>query len=70
MSFEQRLKRLEEIVHELESDELMLEKALELFEEGVTCLRSASDDLGKVEARVRRLVERADGTFEVTEVRE
>jgi exodeoxyribonuclease VII small subunit len=70
MSFEQRLKRLEEIVHELESDELMLEKALELFEEGVACLRAASDDLGKVEARVRRLVERADGTFEVTDVRE
>jgi len=70
MSFEQRLKRLEEIVHELESDELMLDKALGLFEEGVACLRAASEDLGKVEARVRRLVERADGTFEVTDVRE
>lgn len=70
MSFEQRLKRLEEIVHELESDELMLEKALELFEEGVACLRAASEDLGKVETRVRRLVERADGTFDVTDVRE
>lgn len=70
MSFEDRLKRLEQIVHELESDELPLERALALFEEGVTCLRSATEDLGKVEARVRRLVERADGSFEVTDLRE
>ena len=70
MSFEQRLKRLEEIVGELESDQIDLERALALFEEGVTCLRAATEELGKVEARVQRLVERADGTFEVTDIRE
>jgi exodeoxyribonuclease VII small subunit len=70
MSFEQRLRRLEEIVGELESEELELDRALKLFEEGVTCLRAATEDLGKVEARVQRLVERTDGTFEVTDVRE
>ena len=67
MSFEQRLKRLEEIVHELEGDEIELERALALFEEGIGCLRTATEELGKVEARVRRLVERADGSFEVTD---
>ena len=70
MSFEQRLKRLEEIVTELESDQIELERALALFEEGVACLRTATEERGKVEARVQRLVERADGTFEVTDVRE
>lgn len=70
MSFEARLKRLEEIVSGLESENIDLERALALFEEGVTCLRAATEDLSKVEARVRRLVERADGTFEVTDVRE
>ena len=70
MSFEERLQRLEEIVAQLESDELDLEKALALFEEGVSCLRAATEELGKVEARVQRLVERADGTFEVTDLRE
>ena len=70
MSFEQRLKRLEEIVHGLESDELPLEQALALFEEGVASLRAATEDLGKVEGRVRRLVEKTDGTFEVTDLRE
>jgi exodeoxyribonuclease VII small subunit len=70
MSFEQRLRRLEEIVGELESEHIDLERALALFEEGVSCLRAATDELSKVEARVQRLVERADGTFEVTDLRE
>lgn len=70
MSFEQRLRRLEEIVGELESDQIELERALALFEEGVTCLRSATEELGKVEVRVQRLVERADGTFEVVDLGE
>jgi exodeoxyribonuclease VII small subunit len=70
MSFEKRLQRLEEIVSALESDEIDLERALALFEEGITCLRAATEELGKVEARVQRLVERADGSFEVTDLRE
>ena len=70
MSFEKRLRRLEEIVSELESEQIELERALALFEEGVTCLRSATEELGRVEARVQRLVERADGSFEVTDLRE
>lgn len=70
MSFESRLRRLEEIVTELESEQIELDRALALFEEGVTCLRAATEELGRVEARVQRLVERADGTFEVTDIRE
>lgn len=70
MSFEQRLRRLEEIVGELESEHIDLERALALFEEGVSCLRTATEELGKVEARVQRLVERTDGTFEVIDLRE
>ena len=70
MSFEKRLHRLEEIVSELESEQIELDRALALFEEGVTCLRAATEELGKVEAQVQRLVERADGSFEVTDLRE
>jgi exodeoxyribonuclease VII small subunit len=70
VSFEQRLRRLEEIVGELESEQIDLERALALFEEGVGCLRTATEELGNVEARVQRLVEKADGTFEVTDLRE
>ena len=70
MSFEDRLKRLEQIVAELEGDELELQRALELVEEGIAALRAATEDLGKVETRLKRLVERTDGTFEVRDVRE
>ena len=70
MSFEQRLRRLEEIVGELESEQIDLERALALFEEGVACLRTATEELGRVEARVQRLVEKADGTFEITDLRD
>ena len=70
MSFEDRLKRLEQIVAELEGDELELDRALKLFEEGIAALRAATEDLGKVETRLKRLVERADGSFEVTDARE
>jgi exodeoxyribonuclease VII small subunit len=70
MSFEKKLKRLEEIVGELESDTIDLARSLKLFEEGIACLRDASGELTKAEAQVRRLVEHEDGTFEVTDLRD
>ena len=70
MSFERQLKRLEEIVSELESDEIELDTALALFEEGVKNLRAATEELSKADAKLQRLVERADGSFDVADTRE
>ena len=70
MNFEERLARLERIASELESDEVELARALALFEEGIENLRAASEELSKAEARVQRLVERADGTFDTVDARE
>ena len=69
-TFEQRLARLEEIAAELDGDHLELSRALELFEEGIENLRAASDDVARAEARVQRLVERADGSFELDDANE
>ncbi len=69
MSFEARLQRLEEIVSELEGDTLDLARSLALFEEGIACLRDATAELSRAEAQVQRLVEKDDGTFEVTDLR-
>ncbi len=69
MTFESRLARLEAIVASLESEDVELAQALKLFEEGVECLRKASADLAQAEARVKSLVERADGSFELPEFR-
>ena len=68
-SFESRLDRLEAIVHELEGDQVELARALELFEEGVECLRAASKELADARSRVQRLVEREDGSFTLTDFR-
>lgn len=65
MHFEQSLTRLEEIVRELERQDLTLEQALRLFEEGIGHLRSAGTALQAVDAQVRLLVEAADGSFSV-----
>lgn len=70
MTFEERLQRLETIAEELERDGVDLARALALFDEGIEHLRAAADDLANAEARVQRLVERADGTFDVVDTRE
>ncbi len=67
MNFEKSVGRLEAIVRELDRDELDLDGALALFEEGITHLRVASAALTKAEARVQQLVEAADGTFSLAE---
>lgn len=45
MSFEQSLKRIEEIVSLLESGELELEKSTELYREGLSLAVSCKKDL-------------------------
>ncbi len=62
----QDLKRLEEIVHALEGDEIDLDRALALFEEGVRYLKTAKDRLSDAEARVERVLEDADGVLKLT----
>jgi exodeoxyribonuclease VII small subunit len=66
-TFETRLARLEAIVAELQAKDVDLARALDLFEEGVECLRGASEELGRAEATVKRLVEKTDGTFRVAD---
>lgn len=68
MSYEKRVARLHEIVSDLEGDGLPLDRALELFEEGIEILRIASDELTLAEGRVQLLIERADGVFTTREM--
>jgi exodeoxyribonuclease VII small subunit len=63
MNFEESIDRLEEIVQELDGDDVELARALELFEEGVERLRSASSELARAESQLKLLVESADGTL-------
>jgi exodeoxyribonuclease VII small subunit len=60
-SFEQNLERLESIVRELEDAELPLEKALTLYEEGMTISAACEQQLEAAEGRVEILRKRAGG---------
>lgn len=67
MSFEQTLARLEQIASSLDRDDLPLEEALRLFEEGIAKLREANAALGEAEGKVQRLIEGASGIFALEE---
>jgi exodeoxyribonuclease VII small subunit len=67
MTFEQTLARLEQIATALDRDDLPLEEALKLFEEGIARLREAQSALADAEGKVRTLIEQAGGVFEAKE---
>ena len=69
MSFEASMERLEAIAERLEDDELDLDAALALFEEGIAELRAASAFLSQAETRLKQLHEAADGVFRVDDLR-
>jgi len=54
---EQTLARLDAIVTGLERDDLELEDALRLFEEGIANVRHARQILASAELRIERLIE-------------
>lgn len=56
-TLESRLKRLEQILARMESDEVALDEALRLFEEGVTHVREAERVLSETELRVEELLQ-------------
>lgn len=54
--FEQSMKRLEEIVKQLESGNLSLEDSLRIFEEGTAIVRKSSEYLDSAEQRITQLM--------------
>jgi len=59
--FEKALKKLEQIVQELESGDLPLEKAIDKFEEGVQLSKFCSHILDETEKRITILMQDAEG---------
>ena len=67
-SLQADLERLEQIVRALEADDLDLDRALSLFEEGVARLRDARARLGDAEVRLKQLREAADGGVDAADL--
>ena len=70
VSLQDELRQLEEIVRRLEANDLDLDAALALFEEGIARLRAARERLQDAEVRIQRVLERADGTLELRNMKE
>lgn len=61
VTFEQAMERLETIVAKLESGDVPLEAAIELFQEGMSLSRLCGQKLEQVERRIEMLVEGENG---------
>lgn len=68
LSFAAQLERLEAIVRQLEGQELDLDDALKLFEEGVERLREARDRLTAAEVKVKQVLTDQAGKLKVEDL--
>lgn len=64
-TFENAMKRLESIVHELEGGDLALDEAVKKFEEGVKLSRFCSSKLDETEKKVSILLKDEEGNVRV-----
>jgi len=65
LNFDQALKRLGEIVEQLESGQLGLEESLARFEEGVKISIFCQEELQKTDGKVSLLVKKLNGDTEL-----
>ncbi len=69
-SFETNLAKLEEIVSKLENQDVPLDEALKLFQEGVALNKSCAEKLQQVEKEVKKVVEKGDGSYTLEDFEE
>ena len=60
-TFEENMKRLEEIVRAMERGEVPLEVSLKLFQEGTELVRSCNELLDKAQLQVKMIMTAQDG---------
>ena len=65
-NFETSLKRLEQIVNEMENAELDIDKSMKLFEEGVSLVKECTSQLNEAKKKIEILTEK-DGTIQKTD---
>jgi exodeoxyribonuclease VII small subunit len=63
-SFEQALKRLEEIVEVLEAGNISLEESIKVYQEGISLSKLCSGMLEEAEGKVMAIMNRNDGQME------
>jgi exodeoxyribonuclease VII small subunit len=63
ISFEKAMKRIEEIVADLEKGDMPLDMALKRFEEAVKLAKKCNRSLDEAEAKIQKLVKNEDESF-------
>jgi exodeoxyribonuclease VII small subunit len=61
MNFEEAMEKLEQIVSKLESGDVPLEQAIELFQEGMKLSQLCGQKLEQVERKIEMLIEEEGG---------
>jgi exodeoxyribonuclease VII small subunit len=67
LTFDSALKRLEDIVEQLDSGQLSLEESLAVFEEGVKLSLYCQKELNKTDGKVHSLLKKLNGELELIE---
>ncbi len=66
-TFEQSLKRLEDIVEQLEQGDVPLDDALKMYEEGIELSKACVEKLTQAELRLKKLSKDMQGNFRLIE---
>ena len=61
--FEDAMKRLEDIVRDLDSGDLPLEESLKVFEEGMKLIKFCSVKLEEADQKITKLVKDSEGEY-------
>ncbi len=70
MSFEEDLKRMEEITELLKNPETGLERSVELYEEGSRLAEKLSKTLDRIERRIEKVTTSDENEFETVRLNE
>ena len=68
MSFEESIKKLEEIVRELEDENISLEESMEKFEMGIKLSSNCLKKLNEAEGKIEELTRSEDGKLVTREL--
>lgn len=58
MTFEEQLKKIEELAEDLESDAIPLDEMIQKYEEGINIIKEAQEFLNKAELKIINISEK------------
>ena len=65
LTFEESMKKLEEIANELEKNDLSLDESIKKFEEGMKISKHCKDIIDKAEKKITILVDGKEDDFKI-----